>query len=721
MEYGYDELKDSIKDAEFRKSFSFEILRAASDLCNQHESLDYGRDLIIRMLEYRSDFNSSVLNALLRKVGLFPYIKDHTEDQALDFFDSLAFELHKPHDGNIVFHSLQAKVFSKLINGENVVLSAPTSFGKSILIDSLIESRSFNRVVIILPTLALIDETRQRITEKFTDDVKVITHSSQKELEGNCSINIYALTQERALEIGTIDSIDLLVVDEFYKIDPKYEESDERALILNYAFHKLVKRSKQFYLLGPNIEDVKGLNFYSKDFHFIPTKFSTVAADIFHHNYKKNDPKKNSTLLELVYRNDDSKIVYCQSPNSASDVAKILVANNGFPVTDEIDEAIDWISSNFSAHWVVSTALRKGIGLHHGGVPRALQQWMIKAFNEGLLKVLVCTSTIIEGVNTVAKNVIVYDRRKSTTTLDFFSFKNILGRAGRMGEHFVGECHILEVAPKEEFFDVAFPIEFPDQYQRPSWYLLFDDDDPKPEIPDGRFSDALNNGILSQEFLKKNLPLDIDGQIKLAKDLIDNHGYDMGCIFEGEYPSYSEKEIIFRLCYSSFLSHYLKQYEVFNHIQLLTKVEAIIKSPDLASYLSDRTKARDGDKSLVIENELRFIRNVVCFSLPRALKALINISYEVFAGIVETDALEFYALNLENMGIQPAFFSLEEFGIPYQLAKKISRKYDQKNQDETPNIETAISFVKNITQSNFVAQLSPFEVRLLANFERTVR
>lgn len=127
MDYEYRNLKDSIKDAEYRSQYSFQILKAASDLCNQHERLDEGRDLLIRMLEYRDDFNSSVLNTLLRKVGLFPYIKDQTEFCSLDFFDSLAFELHKPHEGNIVFHSLQAKVFNKLINGENVVLSAPTS------------------------------------------------------------------------------------------------------------------------------------------------------------------------------------------------------------------------------------------------------------------------------------------------------------------------------------------------------------------------------------------------------------------------------------------------------------------------------------------------------------------------------------------------------------------------------------------------------------------
>ncbi|TBW47842.1 DEAD/DEAH box helicase [Marinobacter halodurans] len=619
MDLSFDDLKVRLKNGVFRNQNNFEILQHISMLCNSKESIDKGRELLIRLLEHRNEFDSVLLNSMLRKTGLFPYMQLPEQGAHLDFFETLAYELHRPEtEGEeLVFHSLQSKVYNKLVNGENVILSAPTSFGKSILIDSLIRSGRFKKIVIILPTLALIDETRQRISEKFQNNLKVITHSSQSELESDHAINIYALTQERALELNHINKIDLLIVDEFYKVDPKFEESDERALLLNYAFHKLVKLSAQFYLLGPNIESVRGLDFYGRDYYFIPTQFTTVAADVTHYNYKKNDPRRFQKLEELVYRNSDSKIVYCQSPTSASTVAGLLAEKGGFDIGQDVEDAVAWIEANYSPYWIVAESLRAGIGIHHGGVPRAIQQWMIKAFNKGQLKVLVCTSTIIEGVNTVAKTVIMYDRRKATNILDFFSFKNILGRAGRMGEHFVGEAHILESAPEASLFDVSFPIGFPENYPRASWHLLYDDEDDRPEIPSGKFENLLNNKYLSQDFLKKNLPLDIEGQIKVAKELEVNSDYYNDSLFTGEYPNYAQKEMLFKICYLNFLNHSCQHYGVYSDSQLLHKVESIMRSSSLADYLSSRISGSSEDPSYVVENDLKFIRNIVCFSLRR--------------------------------------------------------------------------------------------------------
>ena len=45
-----------------------------------------------------------------------------------------------------------------LLDGDNVILSAPTSFGKSLLVDAFLAMRTPSTVVVILPTIALIDE-----------------------------------------------------------------------------------------------------------------------------------------------------------------------------------------------------------------------------------------------------------------------------------------------------------------------------------------------------------------------------------------------------------------------------------------------------------------------------------------------------------------------------------------------------------------------------------
>jgi hypothetical protein len=97
---------------------------------------------------------------------------------------------------------------------------------------------------------SLIDETRRRLTRRFRDQYKIVTHPSQAPGERT----IYVLTQERLLDIPTdrFPQVDFFAIDEFYKLD--YNE--DRAGLLNQAFHRLHATGAQFYLLGPNIDDL---------------------------------------------------------------------------------------------------------------------------------------------------------------------------------------------------------------------------------------------------------------------------------------------------------------------------------------------------------------------------------------------------------------------------------------------------------------------------------
>ncbi|MEK5760589.1 helicase, partial [Acinetobacter variabilis] len=75
------------------------------------------------------------------------------------------------------------------------------------------------------------------------------------------------------------------------------------------------------------------------------------------------------------------------------------------------------------------------------------------------INILICTSTLIEGVNTNGKNVVIYDdciTRK--TKLDMFTFNNIAGRSGRMFEHYVGNVYIFGRKPQAELPYIDVPI-----------------------------------------------------------------------------------------------------------------------------------------------------------------------------------------------------------------------------------------------------------------------
>jgi replicative superfamily II helicase len=124
-----------------------------------------------------------------------------------------------------------------------------------------------------------------------------------------------------------------------------------------------------------------------------------------------------------------STMIYCRSPKRAREVASwLLEAGLGTPNPDAT-AAADWIARSYDPEWILPRCVRQGIGLHHGRVPRSLQHHMIRHFNAEQLRFLVCTSTLIEGVNTAAQNVVVFDGKLSNKRLDYFTFNNIRGSA----------------------------------------------------------------------------------------------------------------------------------------------------------------------------------------------------------------------------------------------------------------------------------------------------
>jgi hypothetical protein len=174
-----DQIRQRLADPAPLDGDGFGILKAIAREVARADTTDIAAsqgplDTVIRVLERREELvdYKRVLEALLRQVGLFPYLEPENLSEA----DQLAYEAHRPYQlADLVLHRDQATVYRRLLDGENIILSAPTSFGKSLIIDALLASGRYRNVVIIVPTIALIDETRRRLS-RFSDKFKVITH-----------------------------------------------------------------------------------------------------------------------------------------------------------------------------------------------------------------------------------------------------------------------------------------------------------------------------------------------------------------------------------------------------------------------------------------------------------------------------------------------------------------------------------------------------------------
>lgn len=419
---------------------------------------DTARNELILLLDYmkKNDIQyTPIVNHLIRKTGLYPYID--IEYAILE--DRLIYDVFKVDTGDVkplTLHREQSNVLKKLLDGKNLAISAPTSFGKSFVIDSYISIKKPNNILIIVPTIALTDEIRRRVYKKFSHEYKIIT-TTDVDLSDK---NIFIFPQERA--IGYIDSIehlDLLVIDEFYKASFDFDK--ERSSALQKVILKLGKKSTQKYYLAPNIEKLNA-NLFTEGMEFLPIKFNTVYLSIHetYHNITKSN--KNSKLIELLQQHRYEKTLIYAGTYSEIDTVSELVKNSVTKIdSDRLNQFSLWLAENYEKNWSLTHIVKKGMGIHNGRLHRSLSQIQIKLFeDEDGLNNIVSTSSIIEGINTSAQNVILWKNKDGNPKLNSFKYKNVIGRSGRMFKHFVGNVYLLDKPPVDD--ETQLTIDFPE-------------------------------------------------------------------------------------------------------------------------------------------------------------------------------------------------------------------------------------------------------------------
>jgi len=640
----------------------FQIIKEVAILVTA--DLSVGQEFVLRLLARIKDFQGmeSMIYSLVRQVGLFPYL----EEENLSLKDTIAYEVHRPSGfkENIVFHHAQAEVYYTLLRGENVVLSAPTSFGKSLIIDSIIASQKHSNIFIIVPTIALIDETRKRLS-KFKDLYKIITHPNQSFSQHN----IFILTQERAIEIIPDVNVDFFVIDEFYKLSPQ-KTDEERCHILNQVFYMLVKKDAQFYLLGPNIEQVTNSLLDNVKFKFIKTDYKTVVSE--HHQIGEDSIER---LIEQSSSLNDPTLIFCQSPASANKVAKAFSNSNKFERTDENKDLAEWLRSNYHSQWILPDCLEYGIGIHHGKIPRAIAQKCIKLFNEGKIRYLICTSTLIEGVNTKAKNVIVYDNKIARTKFDYFTFNNICGRSGRMGSHFIGHIYLFHEPPAPELPLVDFPI-FSQTDDAPEKLLINVDVEDLNESSKRKLKKYFEQDVLSQETLKKNSYIDLDRQLDLAnfiqgklKEIHDLMKWD-------QYPTNNQLKLSCMLIWHYFVSSNKRMYGVSSGKQLHFRLNQFREAGSIKNFITaiiDAEKAKTIDSiNCAIELAFDIQRHWINDQFPRYLMSLGDIANDIFRkNNLPLCDYSYFASLVECYFMAPYVIPMDEYGLPIQISKKI--------------------------------------------------
>ena len=660
-----EELKERLSDPDRISAEAFDILKALGAYAGRTNDEPKVQELVLRALEHRNSFGGAlpVLDGLVRQLGLFPYL----ELDELGLADSIAYEFHRPFhmaEDNVVFHRVQAEVYRKLIDGENVILSAPTSFGKSLLIDAIVASKRYNNIAIVVPTIALIDETRKRLS-RFSETFKIITHTTQLRSKRN----LFIMTQERILDLDQLEPLDLFVIDEFYKLKPRDEDRD-RSFLLNEAFYRLQKTDAQYYLLGPNIKGVDANLAEKQGVYFLVTDYKTVVSEV--HRVKPAPGEELSRLVKLCAQIKGPTLIYCSSPARVRKVVEALIEGSVGHDRPGMKSAVEWIGKEYSPKWLLPRALQRGIGMHHGRLPRTLAQYAVRAFNEGLVQFLVCTSTLIEGVNTKAKNIIIFDNKIARRKFDLFTFNNIRGRSGRMFEHFIGHVYVFHEPPAEELPFVDVPV-LTQPADMPESLLIQIDESDLIGVPKERLSRISSQKEIDLAIVKQSHGIDPHSQIDLARALrLDTSRYWAALNWKS-WPTGNQLYSVSQLIWDFFVRDSRRRAGVNSGKQLAFTIDRFRRMGSAPALLRDQLSRTNGSPDETVEDVMDWLRLWANFWFPRYLMAVDRVQKWVFlkAGLEPGDFV-FFAGRIENWFLDPTIMALDEYGVPIQVGEKLT-------------------------------------------------
>lgn len=406
------------------------------------------------------------------------------------------------------------------LSNKRLLVSAPTSFGKTFILREILflNQDRYNNILLIFSTIALLNEN----TESMKNLINSLgaTYNIINNVYSGINQNekhIFILTPERVLKLLSDNpelKIDFFFFDEVYKIDEDFntdevceskvsndyykEENGNRAKAFRISLYLLTKNVEDFYLAGPylNLHNlnfglkryIDGNNITIKQIDFEPTM--RIEIDAWKKGSIQNHPVLGKKSIEIFNKGNLSTIekilgitqyiesndlgqtiFYCSTPSLSMNYVRKLI--ECLPPQTNVNINPDFIEhlknrygfkvgshGNSAQYWSLVCALENGYGIHHGKFPKYVQNEILKMFNDSKFNNLFCTSTIIEGVNTNAQNVVIINSSIGNHPMSAFAIKNIKGRAGRYYHNYVGRVFYTDKKQKDIENENQFQLNF---------------------------------------------------------------------------------------------------------------------------------------------------------------------------------------------------------------------------------------------------------------------
>lgn len=466
-------------------------LRIAQGCLVDDESLDHHREAAAIVLERMGNRPSLALAVKRERIEPESWTKAPAPLQ-LDVVRR-RLELAIPIEGGeiVAGNPFQRQFWTAVEEAQWVSVSAPTSAGKSYIVrrwfeESLAGREEFSGIYVV-PTRALIEEVSNDLKSQFEQlDVGIYSIPWDAEVAERAR-KILVVTQERLHLLQQRlpeEGGDLLFIDEAQKFG-----DGAREVLLQQTVEEAVRRNPEGQVvfaspLSSNPELLlegasDGTNstvvasetitvnqnlLWADQVKYKPTRWTLkVVLDGEPSPVGEFDlsarPQPDSQTLPLVAvalgQLGAGNVVYVNRASDAEKAASQIYDALG-PDADTTDQGIvdlrELVQRTIHSQYALATVLQRGVAFHYGNMPLLVRTEIERLFRIGVLRYLVCTSTLLEGVNLPCRNLFARNPKKGSgnpmTAADFW---NLAGRAGRWGQEFQGNIVCVDASRPERW------------------------------------------------------------------------------------------------------------------------------------------------------------------------------------------------------------------------------------------------------------------------------
>ena len=382
------------------------------------------------------------------------------------------------------FNEMQKMVLKENYLDKNIVVSSPTSSGKTLVAISYAIEKILNkhkRVLYLTPLKALAKEHYRTFKNKYAEPFGLKAGISTGDFDSNSkyleNYHLIFMTYEKLDSLirhntNWLMSVGLIVVDEIHSIDSNRGPTLETIIVEMRMLNKDVNILGLSATITNSLELSDWLDAEHIFSNYRPVKLrkgvlfeNTIYFDDDSNRQIKLKDNNLNSLVSDVLDKKKQVLVFANTRKSTESLArKLSTLTNQYMSKidknhmDKIKEDLDFESlTDFDKK--LFELIENGVGFHHAGLRDSFRELIEKEFKAGHIKVIVATTTLAAGINMPAYMVIINSLYRFTEQgmkyLPVKEYLQMAGRAGRAGFDTEGEAIIFAKTEQdiENLFD----------------------------------------------------------------------------------------------------------------------------------------------------------------------------------------------------------------------------------------------------------------------------